>query len=138
MPNTVRTAEYYKMIVPHKSGQGLKILNHLQKSKVDLLSLLAFPKKRKAQLDFVPVDAAKFTAAAKLGKWKIKGPKTCFIITSKDQVGALVPYVTKLTKAKINIRATAAVSGGDDRCGAILWVDPKNVERATEVLGAKT
>ncbi len=137
MTNPVRTAEYFKMMVPHKTGQGLKILNHLQKSKVDLLSLLAFPTKGKAQVDFVPVDAARFTATAKKAKWKIKGPKTCFIINSKDQVGALVPFVTKLTKAKINIRAIAAVSGGAERCGAILWVDPKNVKKAAEALGAK-
>ena len=85
----------------------------------------------------MPVDAVKFAAAAKQAKWKIKGPKTCFIINSKDQVGALVPYLNKLTKAKINIRATAAVSGGSERCGAILWVDPKDVKKATEVLDAK-
>jgi len=137
MTQAVQTAEYYKMMVPHKTGQGLKILDHLQKSKVELLSLLAFPKKGKAQVDFVPVDAGKFTAAAKKAKWKIKGPKTCFIIDGKDQVGALIPYTDKLAKAKINIRALAAVSGGSGRCGAILWVDPKDVKKAAETLGAK-
>ena len=97
MAQAVQMAQYYKMVVSNKTGQGLKILDHLQKSKVDLLSLLAFPKKGKAQVDFVPVDATKFTAAMKQAKWKIKGPKTCFIIESKDQIGALVPYATKLT-----------------------------------------
>ncbi len=137
MAQAVQMAQYYKMMVSNKAGQGLKILNHLQKSKVDLLSLLAFPKKGKSQVDFVPVDAAKFTAAAKQAKWKIKGPKTCFIIDSKDQIGALVPYATKLTEAKINIRAIAAVNGGAGRCGAILWVDPKDVKKAAEALSAK-
>lgn len=137
MAQAVQMAKYYKMMVSHKTGQGLKILGHLQKSKVDLLSLLAFPNKGKAQVDFVPVDAAKFIAAAKKAKWKIKGPKTCFMIDDKDQPGAFVPYADKLAEAKINIHAIAAVSSGSERCGAILWVDPKDVKKAAKALGAK-
>ena len=137
MAQAVKMMQYYKMMMSNKAGQGLKILGHLQKSKVDLLALLAFPKKGKAQVDFVPVDAAKFTAAAKQAKWKIKGPKTCFIIDSKDQVGAFVPYADKLAKAKISIRAIAALSGGAGRCGAILWVDPKDLKKTSQALDAK-
>ena len=135
MSNSVQTAQYYKMMVPHKTGQGVKMFEHLQKSKVNLLAFLAFPKKGKAQVDFVPVDPAKFTAAAKRAKWKIKGPKTCFVIEGKDQIGAFAPYAKKLADAKINIRATAAVTGGSGRCGAILWVDPKDIKKTAEVLG---
>ena len=137
MPNSVHLAEYYKMKVPHKAGQGIKILEHLQKSKVNLLAFLAFPKNGKAQIDFVPLDPAKFTAAAEQAKWNIKGPKSCFVIDGRDQIGAFAPYAAKLAKAKINIRATAAVRGGSGRCGAILWVNQKNVKKAAKVLGAK-
>ena len=137
MSHSVHLAKYYKMMVPHKAGQGIKILEHLQKSNVNLLAFLAFPKKGKAQVDFVPVDPAKFTAAAKKAKWNIKGPKACFVIDGKDQVGAFVPYAAKLAEAKINIRATAAVRGGAGRCGAILWVNQKDVKKATKALGVK-
>ena len=137
MPNSVHLAKYYKRIVPHKAGQGIKILEHLQKSKVNLLAFLAFPENGKAQVDCVPVDSAKFTAAAKKAKWNIKGPKDCFVIDGKDQVGAFVPYAAKLAKAKINIRATAAVRGRAGRCGAILWVNQKDVKKAAKALGAK-
>ncbi len=137
MPNSVHLAKYYKMMVPHKAGQGTKILEHLQKSKVNLLAFLAFPEKGKAQLDCVPVAPAKFTAAAKKAKWNITGPKSCFVIDGKDQVGAFVPYAAKLAKAKINIRAAAAVRGGAGRCGAILWVNQKDVKKAAKALGAK-
>jgi hypothetical protein len=113
-------------------------LEHLQKSKVNLLAFLAFPEKNgKAQINCVPIDPAKFTAAAKKAKWNINGPKTCFLIDEKDQVGAFVPYAAKLTKAKINIRAAVAVRGGAERCGAILWVNQKDVKKAAKALGAK-
>jgi len=138
MPNSVHLAKYYKMMVPHKAGQGIKLLECLQQSKINLLAFLAFPGKNgKAQVDCVPVDPAKFTAAAKKAKWKIKGPKACFVIDGKDQVGAFVPYAEKLAKAKINIRAAAAVRGGAGRCGAILWVKQKDVEKAAKALGAE-
>lgn len=138
MPNSVRLTKYYKMMVPHKSGQGMKLLEHLQQSQVNLLAFLAFPKKSgKAQVDCVPVDPAKFTAAAKKAKWKIKGPKDCFVIDDKDQMGAFVPYAAKLAEAKINIRAAAAVTGGAGRCGAILWVNQKDVKKAAKALGAQ-
>lgn len=138
MPNSVQLAKYYKMMVPHKVGQGIKLLEYLQKSKVNLLAFLAFPEKNgKAQVDCVPVDPAKYTAAAKKGKWKITGPKACFVIGAKDQVGVFVPYAAKLAKAKINIRATAAVRSGGGRCGAILWVNQKDVKKAAKALGAK-
>jgi hypothetical protein len=138
MPNSVHLAKYYKMMVPHKAGQGIKLLEHLQQSEVNLLAFLAFPGKNgKAQVDCVPVDPAKFTAAAKKAKWNIKGPKACFVIDDKDQVGAFVPYAAKLAKAKINIRAAAAVRGGAGRCGAILWVKQKDVKKATKALGAE-
>jgi hypothetical protein len=138
MSHSVHLAKYYKMMVPHKAGQGIKILEHLQKSKVNLLAFLAFPEKNgKAQIDCVPVDAAKFTASAKKGKWNIKGPKACFVIDDKDQVGAFAPYAAKLAKAKINIRAGATVRGGAGRCGAILWVNQKDVKKAAKALGAK-
>lgn len=138
MPNSVRLTKYYKMMVPHKSGQGMKLLEHLQQSQVNLLAFLAFPKKSgKAQVDCVPVDPAKFTAAAKKAKWKIKGPKDCFVIDDKDQMGTFVPYAAKLAEAKINIRAAAAVTGGAGRCGAILWVNQKDVKKAAKALGAQ-
>jgi hypothetical protein len=79
MSDSVHLAKYYKMMVPHKAGQGIKLLEHLQQSRVNLLAFLAFPGKNgKAQVDCVPVDPAKFTAAAKKAKWNIKGPKACF------------------------------------------------------------
>ena len=137
MSTSVHLAQYYKMMVPHKAGQGIKLLEHLQKSKVNLLAFLAFPKKGRAQVDCVPVDSAKFVAAAKRAKWNIKGPKACFVIDAKDQVGAFAPYAEKLAKSKINIRAAAAVRGGAGRCGAILWVNQKDVKKAAKALGAR-
>lgn len=137
MPDSVRTAQYFKMLVPHKPGEGTQVLERLKKANVNLLALLAFPRGRQAQIDCVSADPVKFKAAAKRAKWKIKGPKSCFLIEGKDRVGAVAAHAAKLAKAKINIHATAAICGGAGRFGVILWVKPKDVKKAAQVLGAQ-
>ncbi len=138
MPDSVRIAQYYKMLIPHKPGEGLKVLGTLQKSKVNLLALLAFPQKKgKAQVDLVPSDSKTFNAVAKRSKWKIHGPKTCFLVEGSDRIGGFASHAEKLAKAKINVHATTALCGGAKRFGVILWVKPKHVKKAAKVLGAK-
>jgi len=95
-----------------------------------------FPKGRKSQLDFVPSDPAAFRQAAKRAKWKMVGPKTCFVIQGEDRVGALADILAKLADAKINVTATDAICTGDGRFGVLLWVKPRDVSRAAKALGA--
>jgi len=68
----------------------------------------------------------------KLGK-----RKTAFLVQGEDHVGALVRILEKLAKAKINMIAMDAVTAGGRRFGAIFWVKPKDVGRASRVLGAR-
>jgi prephenate dehydratase len=68
----------------------------------------------------------------KLGK-----KKTAFLVQGEDHVGALVRILEKLAKAKINMVAMDAVTGGSRRFGAIFWVRPKDVARTSRLLGAR-
>jgi hypothetical protein len=42
----------------------------------------------------------------------------------------------KLAAAKVNVVASDAVVAGSGRFGAILWVKPRDVNRAAKLLGA--
>ena len=64
------------------------------------------------------------------------GPKTAFLIQGEDRIGAVANAVTKLGKARINVIALTGIAVGEGRYGAILWVKPRKVGRAAEVLGA--
>ncbi|MGH7209573.1 MAG: hypothetical protein ACREIL_09345, partial [Nitrospiraceae bacterium] len=79
MAEMIRTAQYFKVQVPDKPGEGARRLAVLRDAGVNLLAYSGFPRNRRAQLDFVPVDAMAFTHAAKLAKWKVQGPKVCFL-----------------------------------------------------------
>lgn len=136
MADTIQRVQYFYSEVPDKPGEGAKILRMLQEEGINLLALSGFPKGRRAQIDLIPADPAALKAAAKKAKLKLKGPKTGFLVQGDDRVGAVADLVAKLAEAKINITAVDAVSAGFGRYGAILWVKPRDVRKAAELLGA--
>jgi hypothetical protein len=108
MADNVRIVDYYYIQVPQKTGEGAKALRALKEAGVNLLAFSGFPSGRRAQLDFIPADAAAFKSVAKTNKWKLVGPKRGFLIQGDDRVGAVADLVGKLADAKINITAIDA------------------------------
>ena len=135
MAETVRTADYFYVMVPDKPGEGARVLGELRSAGVNLVAYSGFPSGRGAQLDVVPTDPAAFRAVAKQKKWKVKGPKRAFLIEGDDRVGACADVLGRLAAAKINVTAMDALAGGG-RYAAILWVKPRDVRKTASVLGA--
>jgi hypothetical protein len=136
MADTIRLVEYFYMTAPDKPGEGARALNTLKESGVNLVAFSAFPEGRRAQLDFIPADAAAFKQAAKQAKWRVVGPKRGFLVQGDDRVGAVADLLERLGAAKINVTAIDAVTVTDGRYGAIFWVAPKDVKKAAALLGA--
>ena len=136
MADTIKRADYFYVQLPNKPGEGLRYLSALSEGGVNLLAFSGFPEGRGAQLDFVPEDAAAFRQVARKGRWKVTGPKRCFLIAGDDRVGALTEATRKLAEAGINVTAVDAVCSGQGRYGAILWVPARDVARAGRLLGA--
>jgi hypothetical protein len=130
----IQRIQYFYTEVPDKPGEGAKVLSELKEAGVNLLAFVAFPKGRRAQLDFVPVDQAAFKDAAKKAKIKLVGPKTGFLIQGEDRTGAVAEIVSKLSDAQISITALQGIAAGAGRYGAILWVKPRDVNKAAKVL----
>ncbi len=135
MAETVRTADYFYVLVPDKPGEGARVLGELRSAGVNLVAYSGFPSGRGAQLDVVPTDPAAFKTVAKQRKWKVKGPKRAFLIEGDDRVGACADVLGRLAAAKINVTAMDALAGGG-RYAAILWVKPRDVKKTASVLGA--
>ena len=136
MAETVRTADYFYVMVPDKPGEGARVLGELRSAGVNLVAYSGFPSGRGAQLDVVPTDPTAFRAVAKQKKWKVKGPKRAFLIEGDDRMGALGGVMARLTAAKINVTAVTGISAGMGRWGGILWVKPGDVKKAAAALGA--
>ncbi|HWP59174.1 MAG TPA: hypothetical protein VNL14_14870 [Candidatus Acidoferrales bacterium] len=136
MADTVKRVPYFYVEVPDKPGEGARVLNLFRQENVNLLAFSGFPQGRRAQLDFVPADPAAFRAAARKSKLKLVGPKTVFLIQGDDRVGAGAEILEKLAEAKINVISLQAVSAGSGLYGALLWVEPRSVNKAAQILGA--
>ncbi len=137
MADRIRTAPYFKVMIADRPGEGAGRLAVLRDAGVNLLAVHGFPSGRRTQLDLVPEDPAALRAAAKRAKWKVEGPKTCFLVEGDDRIGAVAQILEKLAAAKINIIASTGLVAGAGRYGAILWVDPRAVKKASQALGVR-
>lgn len=136
MADTIRRVSYYYTMAPDKPGEGARLLGALRDAGVNLRALHAFPSARKSQVDFVPSDEALFLTAAKGAKIKLSKPKTAFLIEGDDRPGALAGLLERLGAAKVNVTAVTGLCAGMGRYGAILWVKPRDVNKAATSLGA--
>jgi hypothetical protein len=66
MRDTVRKVNYFSMSVPNKPGQTFRVLPTLVSAGINLLGCTGISRGRRAQIDVVPDDTRKFTAAAKM------------------------------------------------------------------------
>ena len=133
--DSIRTVDYFYVMAPDKPGVGAAMLGELQRSGVNLLAFSGFPAGRQAQIDFVPESSQAFRDVAKRAKWKVKGPKRAFLVSGEDRTGVVAELMTRLAAAKINVTAIDALCAGAGRYGAILWVAPRDVKKASQVLG---
>ncbi len=136
MAETVRKVDYFYIEVPDKPGEGARALGLLRDAGINLVAFSGFPKGRKAQLDFIPSDPEAFRQVAKKARWKLSPRKTGFYIEGDDRIGVAADLLGKLAAAKINVTAVDAICAGLGRFGAILWVKPRDVNRAAKALGA--
>ena len=136
MAETVRKVDYFYIETPDKPGEGAKVLAALRDAGVNLLGFTGFPRRRKAQIDFIPEDAVTFKTAARKAGLKLSAKKTGFLIQGDDRPGAFADIMGKLAAVNINVTASDAVCAGEGRYGAMLWVKPADVRKAAKALGA--
>jgi hypothetical protein len=135
MADLIRTAQYFKVHIADKSGELARMLAPLRDADVNLLAVHAFPRNRRTQVDVVPEDPTAFKNATKPLKWKMQGPKLCFLVDGDDRPGAMADLAAQLGSAKINMTAVTGRSAGQGRFGAILWVKSRDAKKAGRVFG---
>jgi prephenate dehydratase len=136
MVDIVRKVAYFAMEVPNRPGEGTRVLGALADAGVNLLAFSGFPSGRKAQLDIIPEDVAVFKNAVKAAKIKTRPQKFGFLIQGDDRKGAVADLLKTLADKNINVTAIDSVSAGAGRYAAILWVDPRSVNKTAKALGA--
>ncbi len=139
MPDQIKPVMYYIGTVPHKLGEGAKILSALKDAGVNLVGFLGYPKSaRIAELVFVVDESAPNLAAIgkkaglSLGK-KQKG----LLLTGDDKPGAVAKKAAALADAGINIVSIHALAGGAGKYAALIVVAAADFRKAVKALGGK-
>jgi hypothetical protein len=136
MATAVRKVGYFYISASDKPGEGARTLGALRDGGVDLLAFHAFPTgSGQSQLDFVPADEKALQAAAKKANLKLSARKTVFLVEGDDRPGAVAELLQKLGTAGANVTALDAVKTGS-KFGALIWVKPADVDKASKALGA--
>ena len=112
MPDTVRRVDYYAVSVPNRPGEAARTLTALEEAGINLTGFSGFPEGRRAQMVFIPADAAAFKTATKKARLSIAGKKSCFIVQGEDRVGAVAALTRQLAEVGINITALQATCAG--------------------------
>ena len=136
MADVVRKVEYFSIEVPNAPAKAFGVLSTLVSAKVDLLACVGVPHGRRAKIDVVPADPAKFKRVVKKAKLAFTSEKSGFLIQGTDRSGALTDHLKKLGDGGINVTGIDALSAGEGRWGAIIWVEDDALRNAARVLQA--
>ena len=136
MADAVRKVEYFSIQVPNAPGKAFGVLSTLVSAKVDLLACVGVPHGRRAKIDVVPADPTKFKRVVRKAGLDFESQKSGFLIQGTDRTGALTDHLKKLGDGGINVTGIDALSAGEGRWGAIIWVEDDAVAQASRMLKA--
>jgi len=134
--DVVRKVEYFSIRVPNTPGKAFGVLSTLVSSGVDLLACVGVPQARRAKIDVVPADPARFKRVVTQAGLGFTSEKSGFLIQGTERSGALTDHLKKLGDTDINVTGIDALSAGEGRWGAIIWVEDRSIASAARVLQA--
>lgn len=138
MAYRAQKVNYCYVTVTNRAGSAAAILNQIKSSGINLLAFSGFPGKAgKAQVDLVAERLGGIQRLAKQNGWKLSKAKKAFLIQGNDTIGAVTGPVNRLARAMVNVTAADAVAAGKGRYGMILWVKPKDYNRAAKALNTR-
>ncbi|HYC48320.1 MAG TPA: hypothetical protein VED01_22835 [Burkholderiales bacterium] len=137
MPDSVRKVEYFSIQVPNKPAQAFSVLSTLVSAGINLLACSGVPRGRRAQIDVVPEDPRAFRRVVKKAGLQFSPEKSGFMIQGDDRPGALAQHLESLADERVNVIGIDALSAGEGRWGAIIWVEDAALKKAEKVLKAR-
>ncbi|HEX9734744.1 MAG TPA: hypothetical protein VGG06_22455 [Thermoanaerobaculia bacterium] len=136
MNATIRSVDYFNVIIKDQPGEAYRLLEHLAAEGVNLLAFNAIPL-TSAQTQFVlfPEDPARFEkSATKIGMC-LTGPQKALLVQGEDRLGALVEVHRRLLDARVNVYGSNGVADGRGGYGYVLYVRPEDFRAAAAALG---
>jgi hypothetical protein len=137
MADEITRVEYYMGTIPHKTGEGARVLAALRDAGINLIGFLGYRKSARVAevVIFVGEKTPGVSAAARKAGLALSRREKGFLLSGSDRIGAVAEVVAKLAAADINVRSFHAVTAGTGRYGGVITVDPADNLKAARILG---
>lgn len=135
MSYNARRVEYFYATVSGEPGEAYELLTNLAQLGVNFLALTSVPVgPRSLQLTLFPEDPQKLQSVAQGSGLHLNGPHPALLVQGTDEVGALARIHHRLHDAGIDVYASSGVTDGQGHFGYLIYMKPKDADRAAKVL----
>jgi hypothetical protein len=132
----VRRVDYFNTTIRDQPGEGYKLLAQLAELGINMVAFTAVPiGPTMTQLTIFPDDTPMMATEGKRAGLTLDGPHPAILVQGDDKMGALVGVHEQLYSANVDVFSSTAVTDGHGRYGYVLYIRPRDYERAVGALG---